>query len=45
VSGNRFIETVHGLRTERQIRDEAELKALLTDYFGICHVGNDVLAE
>ena len=45
VSGNRFIESMNGIRTERDIRDEAELEWLLNEHFGICHAGDDVVFE
>ncbi|MGD0474023.1 MAG: arylamine N-acetyltransferase [Candidatus Velthaea sp.] len=45
VSGNRFIERVNGIRSEREIRDEAELEWLLKEHFGICRAGDDVASE
>jgi N-hydroxyarylamine O-acetyltransferase len=43
VSGDRFIETHEGDRTERLIQNESELRTLLAEHFGVTGIDRDLL--
>ena len=43
VSGDRFIETHEGDRTERLIQNETELRTLLAEHFGVTGIDRDLL--
>jgi N-hydroxyarylamine O-acetyltransferase len=45
ISGNRFIETQAGHRTERLIQNEAELRTLLAEHFGVTGIDRDLLPK
>jgi N-hydroxyarylamine O-acetyltransferase len=45
ISGDRFIETCEGNRSERLIRNEAELRTLLRDHFGVVGIDHDLLPK
>jgi N-hydroxyarylamine O-acetyltransferase len=43
ISGNRFIETQEGHRTERLIQNEIELRTLLAEHFRVTGIDRDLL--
>jgi N-hydroxyarylamine O-acetyltransferase len=45
ISGDRFIETHEGNRTERLIASEVELRTLLADHFGVSGIDRDLLPK
>jgi N-hydroxyarylamine O-acetyltransferase len=45
ISGDRFIETYEGNRSERLIRNETQLRTLLRDHFGVIGIDHDLLPK
>ena len=45
ISGDRFIETDEGHRTERLIQNEAELRTLLAKHFRVTNIDRDLLPK
>ena len=45
ISADRFIETHEGNRSERLIQNEAELRTLLSDHFGVTGIDRDLLPK
>jgi N-hydroxyarylamine O-acetyltransferase len=45
ISGDRFIETQEGQRTERLIQNETELRTLLAEHFHVTNIDRDLLPK
>lgn len=45
ISGDRFIETKEGHRTERLIQNETELRTLLAEHFRVTNIDRDILPK
>ena len=45
ISGDRFIETQEGHRTERLIQNETELRTLLAEHFRVTDIDRDLLPK
>lgn len=45
ISGDRFIETHEGIRSERLVQNEMELRTLLIDHFGVTSIDRDLLPK